>query len=172
MWKTKKSSYLGIDIGSAGIKIVELKNQDGRPRLLTYGFAQEKIDIINNDSVEMKNKVAGLITKICEQARTTSTKTIAALPSFSVFSSIISLPYMNKKELNKAIYWQAKKFVPMDLNEMTLDWKLLNEDVWINEKKPKQNKIQQSKKQQSNTHKTLTATCSNDTSQPFSHKNV
>ncbi len=129
-----KSSYLGIDIGSAGVKIVELKNEDGRPRLLTYGFVEEKIDIIDNDSEQMKNKVAGLITKICEQSRTSSAKTVAALPSFSVFSSIISLPYMNKKELSKAIYWQAKKFVPMDLNEMTLDWKLLDEDVWTNKK--------------------------------------
>ncbi|MBU4360852.1 type IV pilus assembly protein PilM [Candidatus Parcubacteria bacterium] len=147
MWKTKKTSYLGVDIGSAGIKIVELKNQDGRPRLLTYGFAEEKIDVINNDSVQMKNKVAGLIIKICEQARTSSDKIVAALPSFSVFSSIISLPYVTKKELGKVIYWQAKKFVPMDLNEMTLDWKLLNEDVWTNnEKSSSGEKISEGKK--------------------------
>ncbi len=123
------SSYLGVDIGSAGIKVVELKNENGRPRLVTYGFAEEPVDIVHNTSQRMQDKIVTLLTKICQEAKTTSKKTIAALPSFSVFSSIISLPPMNKKELAQAIYWQAKKFVPLPLEEMTLDWKLLASDV-------------------------------------------
>ncbi len=97
--------------------------------MITYGFAEEPIDIIHGDSNQMQDKVASLLVKICQTARITTKKTIAALPSFSVFSSIISLPVMNKKDLAKAIYWQAKKFVPMPLEEMTLDWKLLEGDL-------------------------------------------
>ncbi len=122
-------NYLGVDIGSTGIKVVELKNENGRPRLVTYGFTEEPIDIIHNHSAQMQAKAAVLLTKILSQAKATTKKTIAALPSFSVFSSIISLPMMNKKELAQAIYWQAKKFIPLPLEEMTLDWKLLESDV-------------------------------------------
>jgi len=124
-------SYLGVDIGSASIKIVELKNENGRPRLLTYGFAEEPIDIIHDASDVMTKKIAGLLVKICETSKVATKKTVTALPSFSVFSSLISLPNMNKKDLPQAIYWQAKKFVPMPLEEMTLDWKLLDGAIKI-----------------------------------------
>ncbi|PIP29278.1 hypothetical protein COX27_02330, partial [Candidatus Kuenenbacteria bacterium CG23_combo_of_CG06-09_8_20_14_all_36_9] len=124
-------SYLGVDIGSASIKVVELKNESGRPRLMTYGFAEEPVDVIHDNTDAMAKKIASLLVKICQSAKVSTKKTVAALPSFSVFSSLISLPNMNKKDLSQAIYWQAKKFVPMPLEEMTLDWKLLDGEIKI-----------------------------------------
>lgn len=118
-------SYLGVDIGSAGVKVVELKNEGGRPSLVTYGFAEEKIEIVHNPPQAMMDKTVALLDKVLIDSRATTKKTVAALPSFSVFSSIISLPPMKKKELPQAISWEAKKFVPLPLEEMTLDWKLL-----------------------------------------------
>ncbi|HOX60694.1 MAG TPA: pilus assembly protein PilM [Candidatus Magasanikbacteria bacterium] len=41
----KHESYLGVDIGSDGIKIVELRRTKNRPQLWTYGIADEKLDI-------------------------------------------------------------------------------------------------------------------------------
>ena len=124
-------SYLGVDIGSASIKVVELKNESGRPRLMTYGFAEEPVDVIHDNTDAMAKKIASLLVKICQSAKVSTKKTVAALPSFSVFSSLISLPNMNKKDLSQAIYWQAKKFVPMPLEEMTLDWKLLDGEIKV-----------------------------------------
>ncbi len=42
---SKNESYLGVDIGAGGIKIVELKKNKGRPQLWTYGIADEALDI-------------------------------------------------------------------------------------------------------------------------------
>ncbi len=131
LFKTAKPSYLGIDIGSNTIKLVELKNEGGRPRLSTYAFLEEEVDIVHDNSPEMEDKTAALIKKACVEAKTTTEKTIASLPSFSVFSSVISLPNMGKKDIEKAVYWQAKKFVPMNLEEMTLDWKVLDDDIEV-----------------------------------------
>ncbi len=128
-------SYLGVDIGTASVKVVELLNENGRPRLLTYGFAEEPLDIIHDSSEATLGKVASILVKICSEAKVSTKKTVAALPSFSVFSSIISLPNMNKKDIPQAVYWQAKKFVPLPLEEMTLDWKLLDKEIKINDLK-------------------------------------
>lgn len=38
-------SYLGVDIGSHGIKLVELKKNKGRPQLWTYGILNESLDV-------------------------------------------------------------------------------------------------------------------------------
>ena len=63
--------------------------------------------------------------RVQQEAHTTSRNAIAALPSYTVFTSIIHLPEMSKKELASAVAWEAKKFVPMPLEEMILDWKIL-----------------------------------------------
>jgi type IV pilus assembly protein PilM len=40
-----KESYLGVDIGADGIKVVELRKTKGRPQLWTYGIAEQAMDI-------------------------------------------------------------------------------------------------------------------------------
>jgi type IV pilus assembly protein PilM len=122
---SKNSSFLGVDLGSNSIKIVELKNERGRARLATYGFVEQETDVIRANSKEAEVKVINIIKKICAQAKTSSLKVVSSLPSFSVFSSIISLPKMEKNDLAQAVQWEAKKFVPLPLEEMVLDWKVI-----------------------------------------------
>ncbi len=112
-------SYLGIDIGSSSIKIIELKKQGGRAMLSTYGFS-ENLDDLDQASPE---KIAVIINKICADANMTSRKAVSALPTFSVFSSIINLSGVSKKDLPSAINWEAKKVIPLPPEEMILDWK-------------------------------------------------
>lgn len=118
-------SYLGIDFDSSSVKVVELKNESGRPRLVTYGYFDQEIDQAKIDDQEDYLKTAKLIKQVCHQAKTTTTKTVSALPAFSVFSSILNLPVMPKKELASAIEWEAKKIIPLPIEEMILDWKVL-----------------------------------------------
>jgi type IV pilus assembly protein PilM len=116
-------SYLGIDIGSSSIKIVEIKNNNGKVRLLTYGFSENLNDLDQTDPGE----IAAIINKICLEAGITSRKAVSALPTFSVFSSIINLSGVGKKDLASAINWEAKKVIPLPLEEMILDWKKIDD---------------------------------------------
>ncbi len=118
-------SYLGVDLGTSSIKIVELQNKGGHPQLLTYGYVEQPTDIVRSSSSAMEAKIIKIIKAIYQQSRMSSTNVVAALPSFSVFNSIISLPKMNKKDLAQAIRWEAKKVVPLPLEEMVLDWKII-----------------------------------------------
>ncbi|MFA6198438.1 MAG: pilus assembly protein PilM [Patescibacteria group bacterium] len=131
-----KDSYVGIDLGTAGIKIVELSGAGGQPKLVTYGYTDEAINIVRNDSAEVQGKVVALLKEIFKKARVGSNKVVAALPSFAVFSAVISLPAMSRRELASAVRWEAKKFVPMPIDEMILDWKLLNDEEAKDEKAP------------------------------------
>jgi type IV pilus assembly protein PilM len=123
---SSKKSYIGIDLGTSSIKIVELENEKGKPKLITYGFSEQSTDIVKSDSQETQKEIVAALKAIISKAKVTTPKAIAALPSFAVFSSIISLPAMSKKDLVAAVRWEAKKFVPMPLEEMILDWKVLD----------------------------------------------
>lgn len=120
--------FLGIDIGNSAIKVVELENVKGRPKLVTYGYIEQQNTILTSDTKEAKEAIVEGLHKVREAAHTSSTNVVAALPSYTVFTSIIHLPQMGKKELAAAVQWEAKKFVPMPIEEMILDWKILDDE--------------------------------------------
>ena len=132
----KKQSYLGIDIGTSAIKLTELESERSRPKLVTYGFLEQETDLLHGDIEEQKQKILPALKKIYKASQAQSDKVVAALPSYAVFSSIIQLPVMSKKDLASAIRWEANKFVPIPLKEMVLDWKILDEEMVSTENTP------------------------------------
>ena len=50
-------SYVGVDIGGASLKIVELKNEKGRPKLMTYGYIEKPSPVLKVESTEAKQKI-------------------------------------------------------------------------------------------------------------------
>lgn len=126
--QNKKYSYLGVDIGSSSIKVVELLNFKGRPRLATYGFTEKSpAHISETGLISDSDEAAAILKDILKKSKTSSVKAVAALPNFSVFTSILTLPALSKKDLAAAISWEAKKIIPLPLEEIILDWKILEE---------------------------------------------
>lgn len=122
LFTSKDNSYLGVDIGSHNIKLVELENQKGRPKLATYGFT-DHLGGEEPDLLDDPDRVVGELKLIMEKARVKSRRVIAALPVSLIFSSIINLANLktdNTKELEEAIKSQAKKVIPLSLDEMIL----------------------------------------------------
>ena len=122
-----QSSFLGVDIGSTGIKIVELKKESGQPKLLTYVFSENK----EGEQIEWQKDpkfTAEIINKMCAEAGVVSRAAVSALPTFAVFSSVLNLANVAKKDIPSAVHWEAKKVIPLPLDEMVLDWEKINEN--------------------------------------------
>lgn len=122
-----KPSYLGIDFGAGGIKVVELMNEKGRARLVTYAFIDRPVDEAGKNYLDEPARTIDLLKKMLKKGKTVSKRAVSALPIASVFSSIISIQKSAKKEdLEQAVQYQAKKLIPLPLEEMTVDWKPIN----------------------------------------------
>jgi len=124
----KPKKYLGIDLGSTSIKLVELYKKGKIPTLSTYGYAERSSEDdlrLAEKQEEAVSRVASLLKKLCQSAGVSSFDVISALPNFSVFNSTIMIPVMKDKELREAIKWEAKKFIPLPLEEVILDWKII-----------------------------------------------
>lgn len=124
--KSSKQSYLGIDLGYSGIKLVELLNEKGRARLVTYAYSDPSPLINGKTYSEDEEKTASLIKKMVAKAKCMSKRCVAALPISAVFSSIISVPAVGDKELKEAVQWQAKKLIPVPLDDIALDFKTID----------------------------------------------
>lgn len=123
---SRSTSYLGIDIGTSSIKMTELENHKGQARLKTYGYANVSVNVLHSATEKNNQTIADYINQIAAKSHVQTRQVIAALPTASVFNFIITLPPMAKKDLASAIKWEAKKFIPVPIEEMILDWKILN----------------------------------------------
>ncbi|NMB92537.1 MAG: type IV pilus assembly protein PilM [Parcubacteria group bacterium] len=124
--------FLGIDIGTTSIKIVELRRINSRVELSNYGILEKYGHLERiNDAIQtstfklLEESTALLLRQLLRTARVDTAVSYMALPGFSGFVSLIDFPIMNEKELAKAIRYQAVQYIPMSLEEMTLDWQII-----------------------------------------------
>ncbi|MCX6740831.1 MAG: hypothetical protein NTY61_00310, partial [Candidatus Parcubacteria bacterium] len=61
----RKQSYLGVDLGSTSIKLVELRSEKGVPTLVTYGYAERAMgDIVRGKAEEVQKNAVELLQKL------------------------------------------------------------------------------------------------------------
>ncbi|MBU3922949.1 type IV pilus assembly protein PilM [Patescibacteria group bacterium] len=132
MFSKKSKSILGIDIGTSSIKVVQLRKEENRFELETYGelstfgYLERLNETFQGTSLRTLEVVTReMIRILIEKAKVSTKDVIMAIPVFSSFVSIIELPEMAEKELAQAIEFEARKYVPIPLSEVILDWKII-----------------------------------------------
>ncbi|MBX4211623.1 MAG: pilus assembly protein PilM [Candidatus Yanofskybacteria bacterium] len=132
----KSKSKLGIDIGTSSIKVIELSKQGGRFALENYGIFELKgSGAAGSDQSILKlpdQEIVWGIKEVLKTAKFKSKDVIASISSFSTFATVIEMPYLSEDDLAKAIPFEARKYVPIPLDEVILDWSI----VGIADQKP------------------------------------
>lgn len=129
----KRNVFLGIDIGTTSIKLVELQKNKEQVELTNYGILEKYGHLERiNDAIQTNNfklleeSTALLLRHLIEKSKAGNKETYMALPSFSGFISLMELPEMPDKEIAKAVNFQAGQYIPVPLQETTLDWQTID----------------------------------------------
>ena len=132
-----KKTYIGIDIGTSNIKIVELGISKGKPFLLNYAWVSVFENASNNnrqaDSEFFKTILPAYLQNIFEEANFKSKKVFASVPAFSGLLTLISLPSIPKKDMEQAIRFEAHKYVPTSLDDVVLSWEIIEDASRVNQ---------------------------------------
>jgi type IV pilus assembly protein PilM len=121
----KSKSFLGIDIGAAGIKMVEFREERNRAKLHTYAYSERPASKISTSLLDDPEGTAAIIKSMQKKSKATATHAVTSLPISSVFSSVISVARLSEKEQRGAIEVQASKLISMPLEELILDTKVI-----------------------------------------------
>src|SRR3989344_7583728 len=107
-FSSNKKGRIGIDIGTASIKLVELSKDSNRFTLTNYGVFEMEPDESAQNVVKLSNKdlVAG-IKEVLLRANIKTRDVIASIPSFPTFATTITMPYLSEEEVAKAIPFEA-----------------------------------------------------------------
>ncbi len=119
------SSYIGVDLGGGGIKLVELARMENRAKLMTYAWVERSASETNIDWLNESDRAAEILRSMLTEARVQTRTAIAGLPLYSVFTSVLSLSGVPEKELPGAVSWETKKLLPFSIDEAILDWRVL-----------------------------------------------
>lgn len=135
----RSSSVAGIDIGSDAVKVVQLKKSGPRITLETYGELKAERYFEKEPSPDgggflnyRDESIARLLTDLRRDANVTSPRTVFSIPSTVSFITSIQLPFLRGEELSSAVPYEAKKYIPIPLAEVALDWQVLEEDAASN----------------------------------------
>lgn len=121
--------FLGVDIGTSFVKMAEISKFGNRKRLDNYGSLSSAIlyekpfrTFEKSTLLLSSNDIAKAIRAIMEEAKIKTKQAIFSIPDFSTFFTNFELPLMNKDELDQAVRYEARQYIPMPLSEVTLDW--------------------------------------------------
>ncbi|KKR49216.1 MAG: Type IV pilus assembly protein PilM [Candidatus Magasanikbacteria bacterium GW2011_GWC2_40_17] len=136
MWPfAKPQSYLGVDIGSNGIKLVELQKRGKYTYLYTYGFSDANLLSSNDAGFLDIDNTAGLLQKICAKAKISSRQCLASLPASDVYSALLTVPILKEEDRKAFILRQIEKLIPIPLNDAAVDFKTVRKAKGIVEDK-------------------------------------
>jgi type IV pilus assembly protein PilM len=120
--------FVGLDLGSYEFKAVELKEtKKGQKELVAYDSAPAPPHFLTSDSEVDWAAYAKALEKFYTEADFTTRQVVSALPESEAFTRVISVPKMSGKELKTAMQWEAEQYIPIPLEDVSLDYQVIGE---------------------------------------------
>lgn len=122
---SRDRNVVGIDVGTSTLKIIQVKTAGEHAVLETYGELSTAAYTGGESGRAMllvDEKVSQMITDLKKEANATSKRGVIAIPLRYTFVTVIEMPQLSDSELAEAIQYEARKYIPISLNDVVLDW--------------------------------------------------
>jgi type IV pilus assembly protein PilM len=122
----KAKSVVGLDLGSSAVKAVELKAVGSGYRVRAYATEPIPADSIVDGAILDAAAVTAAIRRLFKKTRFGSRCVAASVSGNAVIVKKISLPVMTDAELAGSIHWEAEQYIPFDIQDVNLDYQVLD----------------------------------------------
>lgn len=115
--------HIGLDFGNHTVKAVEIKAPASKnPKLVGFGSKETPFGVLNSESEIHVDRLSSAVKAVIKEAGIKNKNVIAAIPESVVSTRITTFKGVKEKELNQAVYWDAKQSLPVPIEEMHLSW--------------------------------------------------
>ena len=121
-----RKGLVGLDIGSSAVKAAELRRQGRAWTLAAFGAEPLPAGAVDGGAIADRDAVVAAVRRLLEGPAFTARSAAVALAGNAVMVRRISLPAMSREELDGSIYWEARQHIPFPVDEVALDYQVLD----------------------------------------------
>jgi type IV pilus assembly protein PilM len=115
--------HVGIDFGNHSVKAVELSDiSSAKPKLMNFGSQPTPSGVINSEDDAHQRKLADALKELYDSAHMRNKYVVMALPEFSVFTRFLEFVGIKDEELQSAVYYQAKEYIPIPIDDVQMSF--------------------------------------------------
>jgi len=123
-----KGRSVGIDIGASSIKVVEVESVEERAVLRNYGelVLGPRAGVAAGQATSLSpEQLAEALNDLLHEAGIVLGHTTFAIPFNASLLSVIELPDVGRKDIESMVSLEARRYIPVPLSEVSLDWWVL-----------------------------------------------
>ncbi len=116
---------VGVDIGTASIKVCQVKDTRKGLGLVRLGYAPLGPQVIVDGQVMDSGAVVEALQKVFHDAKIRQKECALSVSGQSVIIRKITVPMMTEAELDEQIQWEAEQHIPFDIKDVHVDYQVL-----------------------------------------------
>jgi len=120
-----KIEAVGLEVGTANLKVVELR-AGSPPSLSTLALRPMPPGLVQEDQIVDPQGLADEIKVLFDDAGISKRFVVASVGNSQVIIRSINVPKMSLDELDEAIKWEAERYIPFPIDEVVLDYYVLD----------------------------------------------
>lgn len=124
---------VGLDIGSSLVKIVEIDHSRSAPTLVRLGIVPLPPEAIVDGEIMDRLLVLDAVRECVAQSGIKSKDVVSAVSGRALIVKKVVMDKMNQEDAQEAIHWEAEQHVPFDIDDVCLDFQILNDDLGNNQ---------------------------------------
>ena len=122
----KKNQLIGLDIGSHSIKVVEINSSKKGMILKNFGVIGLPEESVSEGTIKEMEIVSAAIKTLFKNLKIKNKNIATSISGYSVIVKKISIDKRDEAELEKTIQDEAEQYIPFDINDVNLDYEILN----------------------------------------------
>jgi len=122
----RNKSLVGLDIGSSAVKAIELKPSGKGHKIGAIAVEPMPADSIVDGAIIDSAAVCDAVRRVFAGKAFKAKEVVASLSGSAVIVKKITLPVMSQQELNESIYWEAEQYIPFDIQDVNLDYEIID----------------------------------------------
>jgi len=121
----KSKEVVGVDIGTNSVKLVELKESSKGFQLENLAVGTIPPQAIVDGAIMDAGAIVDTIQDLMREHKVRRRQACMGLSGHSVIVKKISLPEMSEEELEESIHWEAEQYIPFDIDDVNLDFQII-----------------------------------------------
>ena len=122
-----KRPMFGLDIGSQSVKFIQLDSNQKKATIKAYGSIATDDKIMQDSVIKDVEKAAKLVDTLLDKnvkGKLSTNRVVLSIPVSHVYTRVINLPLMSRKEFDSAVQLELEESVPAALKDLYYDYEM------------------------------------------------